>query len=186
MILKKEIEKRLLQIYEEFKEDEEDLTAWTFERKLHLEANGDESLIRYFKYLIVIIAFEFNEIITPFLSEFLTYPAFDEHYCPTCSNYPEGYNPYPEVYFEKGIKTKLLEKLDLNLTLKEYYKYLTYISEELNHTNYLSNEDIEIYSNFDKAMDKILDTFWIEMKKKCPKYFNENLNNDHRIIKFSK
>lgn len=185
MKLQEQIDERLMEIYKEFKDDRGDLTGWSLNQKLKEEAKNNEGLFDYFNYRIQKIAYENNEIISCILFNFLLYPFFEEEYILNPSKIKSEDKDFieflPRVFFKKGIKTKVLEALGLNKTLKAYYYYLLCIEKEIGEKNYLKNEEISKFSNWESASNGISNILRSELKEK----FGEEFEKRHRIFKFN-
>ena len=178
MKLYKQIDKRLKEIYEEFKEDRGDLTGWGLIQKLKEEADFDEELINFFIYRIYKLSYKKKEIINIFslLAELLSYPHNEEERIRVGGkNRNEEIEFSPKLFFKKGIKTKVLETLELDKTLKVYYHYLICREEELVEKQYLNKDQIKKCRYWDSAIEEILSIFKAEWKKKY--------SNPSRIIK---
>lgn len=177
MKIRENIDSRLEEIYKEFKQDKEDLTAWSVEKKIKKEADFEEVLIEYLIYRLMRIAFNQKEIIVPLLQKFLIYNYFEEKI--SFKNESDSIEIFPKVYLIKGIKTKIFERIGFKKTLNAYYNYLLCNEEEINEKNYLSENQINQFCNWEKASEKIIAIFKEELEEKFGKNFHER----PRIIK---
>ena len=180
MELYKQIDKSLKKIYEEFKKDKSDLTGWGLMKRLKKEANFEEELINFFIYRIYKLSYKKREIINVFsyLAELISYPYNEEEWIRVKGKNPDEEIEFsPKLFFKKGIKTKILEALELDKTLKAYYHYLICREEELNEKKHLNKNQIKKCRYWDSAIGEILDIFKDEWKKKYP--------NPSKIIKLS-
>ena len=179
MAIQKHIDKKLEEIYEEFKKDTGDKTGWSLNQKLKKEAVFNEELINYFFYRIMKISYEDKKIISFLLSEFLSYPYNEEKWILSGEAKSENeIEIFPKIIFKKGIKTKVLESLGLDETLKTFYYHLVSKEEEINDFRYLTKEQAEKYRYWDFAIKEVLEVFSKEMKEKFP--------NSSRIIEIKK
>lgn len=173
MKLQKQIDEKLKKLYKKFKGDNEDLTGWSFTEDLKKEANFNDELLGYFYYRIVKLSYDTKEIPLLFLKNFILFPFFKEKYL----SYPSNINIknkeiieiFPKIFFKKGIKTKVLESLDLNKTITAYYYYLICLEKEINEKNYLTEEQINNFSNWENASNEIIKVLDEELNKKFGK-----------------
>lgn len=183
-MLQKQIDNKLKKIYEKYKEDKEDLTGWSFERKLKEEADSNEDLFDYFCCRVMKIAYNMGEIPLLFLSDLILYPHFEERHIIHPSEMELKNKTLleflPKIFFKRGIKTKVLEAIGFNKTIKAYYSYLLCIQEEFDGKSYLEEKEISKFSNWESASNELANILREELGQK----FGEEFGNRPRIFKF--
>ncbi len=175
-MLLSQIDKKLLEIYENQRENEKDRTGWEYIQELKKEADNNLFLFSFFVYRSFELVFEKKKelinlphMIKELLRTFYHY----EHFIPKAagSSTEDEIELFPGIIFAKGITYKILEHLKLEETKVSFSYYLMIWEEEINEKKYLSEDQIRRF----KSIERIIEVFLDE--------YNKKLKNKPRIIK---
>ena len=180
MKLYKRINKRLEEIYDEFKKDKLDLTGWSLMQKIKEEANFEESLENFLIYRLFEIALNKKEIINiPNLIKLLIVSKNKkEKISIEIEGETKDYQElYRGVYLKKGALTQILKNLKLVETLDFFIKFIILEDEKINPKYYVGEKLTEKYSKDKKEfINYIINTFEKE-------YGRKKLKEKGRILK---
>ena len=173
----KEIDKKLKEIYKKQKNNKKDKTGFDFVQALKKEANYNPFLFYFLVYRTFELALENNEVINlPYMvKELLRSPYHYENLVDVEDTSPKETIEIPGFIFEKGVATKVLEKLKLEETKKAFLYHLLIKQKEINPEAYLSKEQISKLYN----IESVIQIYLKEYQKK-------KLKNKSKFIKIRK